>query len=144
MIVKLAQNLPAFEGEESRVRCFLHIVNLIAKAIIRQFDASKGGLEVEEDDGSGNEVDEVDDDDDDDDNDGDDDDDDDDVVLESIQPVRVTLNKVCLHHAFLLMSADASFFNSRFVRFLSRSRTPRHLPYQSGSRFWIVTTLPIG
>src|SRR5712675_1109467 len=51
MIVKLAQILPAFKGEKSRVWCFLHIVNLIAKAIIRQFDASKGGLEVEEDEG---------------------------------------------------------------------------------------------
>ena len=105
MIVKLAQILPAFKGEKSRVQCFLHIVNLIAKAIIRQFNASKGGLEVEEDEGedeSGNEVDEVDDDDNDN---GDDNGDDDDAVLESIQPVRVVLNKVRTTPRF---SADVS------------------------------------
>ncbi|KAH9952402.1 hypothetical protein BC827DRAFT_1094535, partial [Russula dissimulans] len=53
MIVRHSRILPVFRGERMRIRCFLHIVNLIAKVIIYQFDApkaSKGGPEVEEDD----------------------------------------------------------------------------------------------
>ncbi|KAH9968256.1 hypothetical protein BC827DRAFT_1122499, partial [Russula dissimulans] len=46
MIVRLSQILPVFRGERMHIWCFLHIVNLIAKVIIHQFDApkaSKGG-----------------------------------------------------------------------------------------------------
>ena len=28
-----------FDGHKARVRCFLHILNLVAKSLIRQFDA---------------------------------------------------------------------------------------------------------
>ena len=31
----------AFEGQGACVRCFLHILNLVAKALIRPFDAKK-------------------------------------------------------------------------------------------------------
>lgn len=34
-----AKNLPAFNGHRTRVQCFLHILNLVAKGLIRQFDA---------------------------------------------------------------------------------------------------------
>lgn len=30
--------MPAFEGDFARVRCFAHIINLIAKAMLTQFD----------------------------------------------------------------------------------------------------------
>ncbi|KAI1783385.1 hypothetical protein LXA43DRAFT_837949, partial [Ganoderma leucocontextum] len=30
--------LPEFDGKLARVRCFLHILNLVAKSLIRQFD----------------------------------------------------------------------------------------------------------
>jgi hypothetical protein len=104
MITTLARTLPRFAGEKSRVRCFLHIVNLIAKATIRQFDASRhrsGGLEVDLDDeheeeeaedseqGGGDEAD-----DDSDDSDGDDGDDGDGDGT-ALEPVRVVLSKVC-------------------------------------------------
>lgn len=98
MTTKLAQVLPTFKGEPSRVRCFLHIVNLIAKAIIHQFDSPRGRQEAEEDEVEDEEfesdstsADEIDD---------DDDDDDDDDESASTQSVRVVLNKVCFCHAF--------------------------------------------
>ena len=40
MIEQLAKILPDF-SEVNRTRCFLHIVNLCAKSIIRQFDVQK-------------------------------------------------------------------------------------------------------
>ena len=40
MIEQLAKILPNF-SEVNRTRCFLHIVNLCAKSIIRQFDVQK-------------------------------------------------------------------------------------------------------
>ena len=39
MIKRLATLLPDFEGQPSRVRCFAHVLNLVAKSLIRQFDA---------------------------------------------------------------------------------------------------------
>ncbi|KAG1797937.1 hypothetical protein EV424DRAFT_1271678, partial [Suillus variegatus] len=38
LTTELAKRVQSFGGELSRTRCFLHIVNLIAKSIIRQFD----------------------------------------------------------------------------------------------------------
>ncbi|KAH7903432.1 hypothetical protein BJ138DRAFT_979674, partial [Hygrophoropsis aurantiaca] len=38
MTDKLADLVPHFGGEVSRTRCFLHIVNLVAKSLIREFD----------------------------------------------------------------------------------------------------------
>ncbi|KAG2740485.1 hypothetical protein P692DRAFT_201675684, partial [Suillus brevipes Sb2] len=38
MISELADNVAHFEGKNSQTRCFLHVVNLVAKSLIRQFD----------------------------------------------------------------------------------------------------------
>ncbi|RDX45346.1 hypothetical protein K466DRAFT_443634, partial [Polyporus arcularius HHB13444] len=38
MIEELSQLLPEFQGDFSRTRCFLHILNLVAKAMLKQFD----------------------------------------------------------------------------------------------------------
>lgn len=46
MIDKLADTLPEFDGQKGRVRCFLHILNLVAKSLLRQFDA--GAAETDE------------------------------------------------------------------------------------------------
>ena len=40
MIAELAKILPNF-SEVGHTRCFLHIVNLVAKSVIRQFDVQK-------------------------------------------------------------------------------------------------------
>ena len=40
MIAELAKTLPNF-SEVGHMRCFLHIVNLVAKSILRQFDIQK-------------------------------------------------------------------------------------------------------
>ena len=41
MIWELAYRVPMFAGAASQTRCFLHIVNLVAKSLIRQFDVKK-------------------------------------------------------------------------------------------------------
>jgi hypothetical protein len=41
MINHLADLLTVFPGSENRTRCFAHILNLVAKCIMRQFDAPK-------------------------------------------------------------------------------------------------------
>ena len=124
-------------GEESCVWCFLHIVNLITKAIICQFDASKGRLETEEDEEDDEDVDKVDngggdndDDDDDDDNDNNDDGDDDNGISVSIQLVWVVLNKVCLCHTFcfLLMSADMFIVEICKISFVVKNSSTLILP----------------
>ena len=38
MVEQLAFQLRNFEGEFHRVRCFAHIINLVAKSLLRQFD----------------------------------------------------------------------------------------------------------
>src|SRR5258706_1039019 len=59
MIAHLSEKLDSFPGEPNRTRCFTHILNLVAKCIMKQFDAPKkkkktGGDtdEIEEDDDS--------------------------------------------------------------------------------------------
>jgi hypothetical protein len=42
MIAELAKIVPSF-SELGHTRCFLHIVNLVAKSVIRQFDVQKKG-----------------------------------------------------------------------------------------------------
>jgi hypothetical protein len=42
MIEKLAELVPTFPGKANQTRCFLHIINLVAKSVIRQFDVEKG------------------------------------------------------------------------------------------------------
>jgi hypothetical protein len=41
MITELADLLDDFPGEANRTRCFAHILNLVAKSIIKQFDVPK-------------------------------------------------------------------------------------------------------
>jgi hypothetical protein len=41
MIEELADLLDDFPGEANRTRCFMHILNLVAKSIIKQFDVPK-------------------------------------------------------------------------------------------------------
>lgn len=41
MIKELASSIPTFPGVENQVRCFAHVLNLVAKTIIRQFDVEK-------------------------------------------------------------------------------------------------------
>ena len=42
MITELVDLLPSFPGQPNQTHCFLHIINLVAKSIIRQFDVTKG------------------------------------------------------------------------------------------------------
>jgi hypothetical protein len=41
MVEELADLLDDFPGESNRTRCFTHILNLVAKSIIKQFDVPK-------------------------------------------------------------------------------------------------------
>lgn len=41
MIRRLKEFIDEFKGQECQTRCFTHILNLIAKSIIRQFDIPK-------------------------------------------------------------------------------------------------------
>ncbi|KAG2085569.1 uncharacterized protein F5147DRAFT_527472, partial [Suillus discolor] len=41
LTTELAKHVDSFSGALSRTRCFLHIVNLIAKSIIKLFDVPK-------------------------------------------------------------------------------------------------------
>ena len=41
MIAHLAEKLDAFPGEHNRTCCFAHILNLVAKCVMKQFDTPK-------------------------------------------------------------------------------------------------------
>ena len=41
MVNELVYLLNKFSGEANRTRCFTHILNLVAKSIIKQFDIPK-------------------------------------------------------------------------------------------------------
>lgn len=41
MIEKMETKLKKFQGDGSRVRCFAHVVNLVARSVISQFDVPK-------------------------------------------------------------------------------------------------------
>lgn len=41
MIDRLVDGIPSFGGLRSRKRCFAHIVNLVAKSLLRLFDQPK-------------------------------------------------------------------------------------------------------
>lgn len=45
MVDTLGLNVPAFEGAIGHVRCFAHVVNLVAKSLLRQFDVPKARAE---------------------------------------------------------------------------------------------------
>lgn len=40
-VEELPKLVPSFRGATSRTRCFAHIINLTAKALLRQFDIPK-------------------------------------------------------------------------------------------------------
>jgi hypothetical protein len=42
MVIELKDLIPSFPGEPNRARCFDHIVALVAKSAVRQFDLPKG------------------------------------------------------------------------------------------------------
>jgi len=44
----MSELIPKFAGSPSRTRCFLHVVNLIAKTVVSQFDAKQVDDEVTE------------------------------------------------------------------------------------------------
>jgi hypothetical protein len=46
MVDELADHVADFQGSPSRARCFLHVVNLVAKSIIRVFDIKKKDLDA--------------------------------------------------------------------------------------------------
>ncbi|KAI0359342.1 hypothetical protein OH77DRAFT_1368363, partial [Trametes cingulata] len=41
MVNILGERLDGFEGSVGRVRCFAHIINLVVKSLLRQFDVPK-------------------------------------------------------------------------------------------------------
>jgi hypothetical protein len=41
MIEELEVLVPAFPGEANRTRCFAHIINLVAKSVLQQYDIPK-------------------------------------------------------------------------------------------------------
>jgi hypothetical protein len=50
MIDELVDMLPNFLGQANHCRCFLHIINLIAKTLLKQFDIPKKDTESALDD----------------------------------------------------------------------------------------------
>ena len=44
MIDSLHDALPEFPAGSSRVRCFLHVINLVAKTLLSQFETSKDNV----------------------------------------------------------------------------------------------------
>lgn len=49
MIAELAERIPSFPGSTNQVRCFAHILNLVAKTLIRQFDSGKNTRNEDDD-----------------------------------------------------------------------------------------------
>ena len=41
MIAELMDSIPSFPGDANRTRCFAHIVNLVAKSVLKLFDVPK-------------------------------------------------------------------------------------------------------
>jgi hypothetical protein len=45
MIDELSHLIPSYPGDASQARCFNHVVALVAKSVVRQFDVPKGQAE---------------------------------------------------------------------------------------------------
>ncbi|KAI0364282.1 hypothetical protein BV20DRAFT_915870, partial [Pilatotrama ljubarskyi] len=41
MVDQLGIDIPEFDGSVGRVRCFAHIINLVVKSLLHQFDLPK-------------------------------------------------------------------------------------------------------
>lgn len=158
MIRQLEELVDAFKGPESQTRCFTHILNLIAKSVIRQFDVPKarardnevfdeatmalielaGNIDVEEQEMAESR------------DDGDDDEDDENVegwmdemdtmtaeqltaLNESVQPVRLMLVKV---RRYLSSASSNMAYHTchSFVKLHLRSRTHPLLFFPDGMR----------
>ena len=48
MIEHLAELIDTFPGAANQTRCFAHILNLVAKSVLRQFEAPKKGKAVDD------------------------------------------------------------------------------------------------
>lgn len=146
MIEHLATLIEAFPSAANQTRCFAHILNLVAKSVLRQFEGPKKGkvaddaakelaavvdeMDVDNDEASdsgsnegGNECDDGDDDDDDDDEDGLQEEDEMSVeemlsLKESVKPIRLVLTKVS---QFQQTSTTSTTINNSFTA--SRSIT---------------------
>ena len=112
MIEHLAALIETFPGAANQTRCFAHILNLVAKSVLRQFEGPKkrkvaddaviDEMDVDNDEASdkgsnegGNECDDADNDDDDDDEDGlPEEDEMAEEDKESVEPIRRVLTKV--------------------------------------------------
>lgn len=57
MTTHLSQLLPSFGGEPTQTRCFLHIVNLVAKSILKEFDSQPKTKQTTRDDEDDDELD---------------------------------------------------------------------------------------
>ena len=49
MVVELSNLLPDFPGAANQTHCFLHVLNLVVKSILRQFDVPKTNNKVLDD-----------------------------------------------------------------------------------------------
>ncbi len=47
MIAKMGSELTYFKGEQSRCRCFAHVINLVVKSILQPFEKSGKGTDAE-------------------------------------------------------------------------------------------------
>jgi hypothetical protein len=45
MTTHLETLVPSFSGAPTRTRCFLHIINLVAKSILKQFDSTNANID---------------------------------------------------------------------------------------------------
>ena len=49
MTDELKEELIEFNGEASRARCFLHVINLVGKTMVKAFDIPKDAIEMDND-----------------------------------------------------------------------------------------------
>ncbi|KAJ3513591.1 hypothetical protein NLJ89_g2860 [Agrocybe chaxingu] len=56
MISELDDLIDAFPGEPNQTRCFLHILNLVVKSVLRRFDPPKAGISADGDDEAAREI----------------------------------------------------------------------------------------
>jgi hypothetical protein len=43
MVDRLEEDMPGFGGQTNRTRCFDHVVNIVARTVVRRFDVPKAG-----------------------------------------------------------------------------------------------------